>query len=280
MKNKSCLQLLKELQKLSIETISIETLLNLPQELVEKMLKFKDKSQFKVLFYVLRHSYCYGLNYILKCADIVIDGINPWNVEWVQGVLCNDCAIQNGIAIEGAKLIKENKSSFQVDNIGAVLCNQNIIETGMALEGAKLLLQTQNEIQAECIYHVLCNPNTIEIGIAIKGSKLILQAQDDCKSRSICKLLCSVNKENIKLVLKGAELLLEAKNWEEEQHIIYNILMQMQEIKEQEIQEIYDENVSKLITDIEAYSSTNDSKDIDYSSYQKYLQKYWFQKRN
>ena len=73
MKNESCLQLLKKLQMLSIDigskTISMNTLLNLSQEFVNKMLKFEDRSQFEVLFYVLR--YDYDLDYMLKCADVV-----------------------------------------------------------------------------------------------------------------------------------------------------------------------------------------------------------------
>ena len=47
----------------------MNTLLNLSQEFVNKMLKFEDRSQFEVLFYVLR--YDYDLDYMLKCADVV-----------------------------------------------------------------------------------------------------------------------------------------------------------------------------------------------------------------
>ena len=153
------------------------------------------------------------------------DGINPFNVEWIQCVLCNDCAIQHGIAIEGAKLIVGSKSSFHVNTIGATLCNQNIIEAGIAIEGA---------------YHVLCNQNTIETGIAIEGIELILQTQDFCKALSICKLLCSANAENATRILNGVKLLLQAKNGEQEQHIIRETFTQIKRSKQKEITEIYE----------------------------------------
>ena len=134
------------------------------------------------------------------------DGINPFNVEWIQCVLCNDCAIQHGIAIEGAKLIVGSKSSFHVNTIGATLCNQNTIETGIAIEGIELILQTQ----------------------------------DFCKALSICKLLCSANAENATRILNGVKLLLQAKNGEQEQHIIRETFTQIKRSKQKEITEIYE----------------------------------------
>ena len=91
------------------------------------------------------------------------EGFNAANA---LDVLCNKLSIENGLAIEGAKIINNSSNWYNAYYARYPLTSIIAIKKGIALEGARIINESPNEFNALFASLVLCNEYAVNNDIA------------------------------------------------------------------------------------------------------------------
>lgn len=164
MQRENCIALLNLLKKEGIElgigNISPKNLLNLPDKLVEKIIKIPNKFQLINVLYYLEGCYKKGISdeeFLLPAIEIIASCNRDFQVQYAIEVLHNIDAECEGINFKGARIVSCCSEKYQAEYCKKILCDINAIDIGIALEGAKIIANCNKPFQVEYCALLLCS---------------------------------------------------------------------------------------------------------------------------
>lgn len=221
MKLEFCKQLLYLFEEKGIEfgfdRLSFLQVLDLPEEVVRKMLRLKSDYQLNAISSILHDFDVYyqkrcPLKFQLKACDLVKACETLNHAEYVCDLLSDETLLEGKVAFPSAGMIVKVKELWLLEHVMNVLQSKPLIQRGLSLEGAKMVLLAENEMKAWGMSFIFGCKDTVQAGIAFEGAKMILASQDDFQVEHMVSLLWNKNALLKEVALKGAKLMLETKD--------------------------------------------------------------------
>ena len=172
MKKEDLLTLIKKLKEYKIPDDIVVNLFNQKEDLLNELKDLNEpKSRVAINLFQRYLTTDYDIVEIIKILE------QSKYYKKTLDFLCNYYAIEEGMTIEGAKLILQARAEQYADCVLNVLCNGHDNDTPIAIEGAKLVLQAETEKLAHSVSLALWDSILNKAGVAIEAAKLILQSQ-------------------------------------------------------------------------------------------------------